>query len=162
MLRGAVVKSISQLPGWVLLCLLFPAQTLAGQWLGPEAGATAPAAPKNLEQLLAEDPLALGDNIKALPLGRSARAAHVLVQVRDREPLHYHADSDITVLMLRGRGAIQIGAKSFPVTAGDAIHIPRGVGHAYINAGPEIGVALVVYSPPPGPKDRVLVEDKKK
>lgn len=146
----------------MLLCLLFPAPAGAGQWLGPEAGGTAPAAPKNLEQLLAENPLAPGENIRALPLGRNERVAHVLVQVRDREPLHYHADSDITVLMLRGRGAIRVADKSFPVTTGDAIHIPRGVVHAYINAGPEVGVALVVYSPAPGPNDRVPVEDKKK
>ena len=157
MLRGAVVKSISQLPGWVLLCLLFPAQTLAGQWLGPEAGATAPAAPKNLEQLLAEDPLAPGDNIKALPLGRSARAAHVLVQVRDREPLHYHADSDITVVMVRGHGVIHIADKSFPVKEGDVMLVPRKVVHYFVNRSPVPAAALVIYSPPPGPKDRVVV-----
>jgi hypothetical protein len=32
--------------------------------------------------------------------------------------------------------------------------------HAYINRGPEVSVALVVYSPAPGPNDRVLVDAK--
>ena len=91
---------------------------------------------------------------------RSARSAAMLVQVRDREPLHRHADSDITVFLLRGEGDMRIGKEALPVKAGSVIHIPRGAVHAYINRGPEPATALVVYSPAPGPKDRILVEDK--
>lgn len=112
---------------------------------------------QDVERLLKQQPLAAGENIRALPLQKNERSAHVLVQVRDREPLHYHADSDITVFVLRGQGRITIADRTRPARAGDVLHIPRGVVHAYINEGPEVGVALVVYSPPPGPDDRVLV-----
>jgi quercetin dioxygenase-like cupin family protein len=99
------------------------------------------------------------ENIKVVPLFRNARSSNILVQVRDREPLHRHVDSDITVFMLRGKGDMRLGKETRPVKAGDVIHIERGTIHAYINHGPEPAAALVVYSPAPGPKDRVLVEE---
>lgn len=110
-----------------------------------------------IEQLLRDAPLADHENIRALPLARNAHTAHLLVQVRDREPLHYHADSELTVFLMRGRSEIEINGTRRKVTAGDVIHIPHRAVHAYINHGPEIGVAFVVMSPPPGPHDRVLV-----
>jgi quercetin dioxygenase-like cupin family protein len=75
--------------------------------------------------------------------------------------LHRHIDSDITVFMLRGAGDMRLGKETRPVKAGDVIHIERDVIHAYINRGTAPAAALVVYSPAPGPKDRVLVEEKK-
>lgn len=133
--------------------------TLAGDWLGP-AGEGYGA--HRLERLLAENPLGKDENIRAVPVARSALSAQVLVQVRDREPLHYHADSDIAVLMLRGRGRLRIGEQDLPARTGDVLYIPRGVVHAYVNEGPEPAAALVIYAPPPGPDDRVLVESSGK
>lgn len=137
-------------------CLGGPAP--AAEWVGPTPDGV--IAPHDLEKLLVENPLAPGENIRALVLSRNALSANLLVQVRDREPRHYHADSDITVFLLRGRGVIHVAERALPVKAGDVLHIPRGVVHAYVNEGPEVGVALVVYSPAPGPRDRVLVDDK--
>lgn len=128
----------------------------AAEWIGPQPDG--PAA-LDLERLLAAQPLAPGENIKSVVLARNERSANLLVQVRDREPRHYHADSDITVFLLRGRGVLELGKQTFSVQAGDVLHIPRGLVHAYINHGPQPGVALVVYSPAPGPGDRVLVEE---
>ncbi|MEK9133335.1 MAG: cupin domain-containing protein [Pseudomonadota bacterium] len=132
----------------------------AAEWLGPDEKIAGRFAAHHLEPLLAENKPGKDENIKAVPLFRSERASNVLVQVRDREPLHRHADSDITVFLLRGEGDMRIGKEALPVKAGSVIHIPRGVVHAYINRGPEPAAALVVYSPAPGPKDRILVEDK--
>lgn len=117
---------------------------------------------QDIAQLLKDQPLAAGENIRVLPLQKTGRSAQFLVQIRDREPLHYHADSDITVFMLHGSGRIQIGERARPARAGDVIHIPRGAVHAYINEGPEIGVAFVVYSPVPGSDDRVEVDSSPK
>jgi len=140
--------------GAVLLALVAGTNAHGADWIGAPEGTLEQ---QDIERLLNQQPLAAGENIRVLPLQKNERSAHALVQVRDREPLHYHADSDITVFILRGQGRIQIAERTRPARAGDVIHIPRGVVHAYINAGPEIGVALVVYSPPPGPDDRVLV-----
>ncbi len=132
--------------------------TRAADWIGPaEPGDRYTA--RSLERMLAEEPLAAGENIRARTLFENARTRHVLVQVRDREPLHYHADSDISVLVLRGRGTIRVADRSLPARSGDMLFIPRGVVHAYINDGPDAGAALVIYSPAPGAADRVLVPD---
>ncbi len=133
----------------------------AAEWVGPDEKISGKYNAKQLEQLLEQNQLAPNENIKAVPLFRNARSSNVLVQVRDREPLHRHIDSDITVFLLRGEGDIRIGKETRPVKAGDVIHIERGAIHVYVNRGPEPAAALVVYSPSPGPKDRVLVEEKK-
>lgn len=143
----------SALPLGILLAAV-AGQALAVDWIAAPHGA--PEA-HDIAQLLKNHPLAAGENIRVVPLQKTERSAQFLVQIRDREPLHYHADSDIGVFILRGRGRIQIADRTRPARAGDVIHVPRGVVHAYINEGAEIGVALVVYSPPPGPDDRVLV-----
>lgn len=131
----------------------------AAQWLTPPADGVAPSS--DIDALLAKHPLGANENIKVVPLAKSEHSAQVLVQVRDREPLHYHADSDITVFLVRGQGTLQLEKRAHPVKAGDVLHIPRGAIHAYINKGPAVGVAVVSYSPAPGPDDRVLIKDSK-
>lgn len=133
----------------------------AAEWIGPDEKLAGKYDTKQLEQLLEQNKPAKDENIKVVPLFRNARSSNILVQVRDREPLHRHIDSDITVFMLRGAGDMRLGKETRPVKAGDVIHIERGAIHAYINRGAEPAAAIVVYSPAPGPKDRVLVEEKK-
>jgi len=133
---------------------------LAAEWIGPDEKASGKYDTKQLEQLLEQNQPGPNENIKVVPLFRNARSSNILVQVRDREPLHRHVDSDITVFLLRGEGEMRLGPETRPVRAGDVIHIERGAVHAYINRGTEPAAALVVYSPAPGPKDRVLVEEK--
>ncbi len=134
---------------------------LAAEWIGPDEKVAGKYDTKQLEQLLEQNQPAPNENIKVVSLFRNARSSNILVQVRDREPLHRHIDSDITVFMLRGEGDMRIDKETRPVRAGDVIHIERGAIHAYINRGPEPAAALVVYSPAPGPKDRGLVEEKR-
>ncbi len=123
---------------------------------GNRVGADSP--PRHLDALLAQNRIAPGENIKVVRVLRNDHVEHLLVQVRDREPLHYHADSDITVMIQHGSGMIRIADRETPVRASDIVHIPRGVAHAYINEGPDIGVAFVIMAPPPGPADRVVVD----
>jgi quercetin dioxygenase-like cupin family protein len=133
----------------------------AADWIGPDEKASGKYSAKQLERLLEENTLPPGENIKVVPLFRNERSSNILVQVRDREPLHRHTDSDITVFLLRGAGEMRIGKEIRPVNTGDVIHIERGAVHAYINRGPEPAAALVVYSPAPGPKDRELVDEQR-
>lgn len=141
----------------VFILLLIPCgAVLADQWVGGEAGGRVDT--QVIDRLLAEHPLQENENIRTVPVAATAETKQLLVQVRNREPRHYHADSDLTVFLLRGRGEIEINGEHRKVAAGDVIHIPRRAVHAYINHGPEIGVAFVVMSPPPGPRDRVLVD----
>ncbi len=143
----------SVLLGLLLAAAAGPAS--AADWIHAPNGALER---RDIAQILKDYPLAAGENIRVIPLQKTDHSAQILVQIRGREPLHYHADSDITVFLLRGKGRIRIGERERPARAGDVIHIARGAMHAYINEGPEIGVAFVVYSPAPGPDDRVPVE----
>lgn len=129
----------------------------AAEWIGPSEGERFES--RHLEDLLKANPLGPKENIRAVPLAKGEQSHNLLVQVRDREPLHLHADSDITVFLLKGRGKIRLGDRQLPVKAGDAMHIPRGTIHAFINEGREPAAALVVYSPAPGPEDRVLIKE---
>ncbi len=129
-------------------------------WLGPETKDSDRYAARDLEKILAADPLGEHEDFKVTPLFENARSKHVLVQVRDREPAHVHTDSDITVWLLRGRGTMHIAGKEHAVKTGDVIHVPRDAVHYYVNQGPETGAALVVYSPAPGPDDRVPIRIK--
>lgn len=109
------------------------------------------------DKLLDDNPLGPNENIRAVSLRRGSHSAHLLVQVRDREPPHYHADSDITVLMVRGAGTMHVGTQVLATRAGDTVFIPRGVPHYFVNRGPAPAAALVTYSSAPGPQDRVLL-----
>ena len=80
-----------------------------------------------LKKILAENPLAPGDNIKVTHLGRSASASQHVVQIRDREFLHVHKIHDATVAMLRGQGYLILDHQRINLEAGDVMHIPRGV-----------------------------------
>ncbi len=125
-------------------------------WVGvPEDGQTTR---RNLDQMMQQYPLGANENIRFTRLSSDGLSTNLLMQVRGREPLHHDADSDITMFLLRGQGTIRIGDRSFPVKAGDVLHIPRGVPHGFVNQGSGIGIALLVLSPSPGPNDQVLDE----
>lgn len=145
-----------------LAVMLFGAGWLVAHadWLGPEPKDAGRYAPRGFEKVLDANPLGENESFKVTALYENPRSKHVLVQVRDREPAHVHTDSDITVWLLRGSGVMHIAGKEHPVKAGDVIHVARDVVHYYVNQGPETGAALVVYSPAPGPDDRVLIRTK--
>jgi len=101
----------------------------------------------SLDRILAENPLAAGENIKVVNLGRTESASQHLVQIRDREAPHVHKLHDATVAVLRGKGYLILGQKRIELKDGDIIHIPRGAPHYYVNAAGEPTVALAVYAP---------------
>jgi mannose-6-phosphate isomerase-like protein (cupin superfamily) len=156
-----ITHSFNRTQKWIIACLAaaLAASAQAGEWIGTTGDGIAT---RNFEKLLADNPLPAGENIKAMTLHESAHSKHLLVQVRDRESVHYHADSDISVVMLHGHGTIHIGEKKLKAKQGDTIFIPRGAVHWFLNEAKEPAAALVIYSPPPGPNDRVLVETPRK
>lgn len=66
---------------------------------------------------------------------------------------HNHAASLEVVYILAGTGEIVLEGKKSVVKAGDVIHIPVGMNHAFRNTGSELIDAIQVYSPP-GPEER--------
>lgn len=133
---------------------MLPGAVAALDWVGvPEDGQTKR---KSLDQIMQQYPLGPNEGIRLQKLSNNGRSATMLMQVRAREPMHRHADSDTTMFVLKGQGSIQIGDRAAAVKTGDVIHIPRETSHAYSNQGPGISVVVIVYSPAPGPNDRVV------
>ena len=106
-----------------------------------------------LDKLLAENPLAPGENIKVANLGRSASASQHVVQIRDREIPHVHNLHDVTVTMMDGQGYLILDKNRIDLKAGDIVHIPRGAVHYFINTYRHPSVVMAVYAPAYDGKD---------
>ncbi len=111
----------------------------------------------DLARILAENPLAPGENIKISTLGQGREVSHHVVQVRDREAPYIHRDHDGTIVMLRGRGYLMLGESRVDLAVGDVVFIPRGMVHYFVNQDSQPAVAFVVFSPPFDGKDTVPV-----
>ncbi|HEY7163856.1 MAG TPA: cupin domain-containing protein [Candidatus Binatia bacterium] len=109
----------------------------------------------DLTKVLAENPLALNEDVRLTTLGQTADASQHIVQIRNREIPHTHNSHDSTVFMLRGHGYLVMDGRRIDLAAGDIIHIPRGVPHYYVNTASDPTVAFVVFSPPFDGKDNV-------
>jgi quercetin dioxygenase-like cupin family protein len=66
---------------------------------------------------------------------------------------HNHAASLEVIYILTGTGEFVLDGKKSNVKAGDVIHIPAGMNHAFHNTGSEPVDGIQVYSPP-GPEER--------
>jgi len=111
-----------------------------------------------LDALAEDDGLAPGEAFKVVELGRDAHTSHHLVWIRDREVPHRHDRHDLVVVMLRGHGAMRLGAEERAVGEGSILYVPRGTVHAFRNASPEPAAAYAVYTPAFDGTDRIPVE----
>ena len=101
----------------------------------------------DLEKMIAENPLAPGENIKVITLGQGPAASHHVVQIRDRETPHLHKTHDATVTMLKGQGYLMLEQRRIDLAAGDVVYIPRGAAHYFTNTAREPSVAFAIYTP---------------
>ncbi len=62
---------------------------------------------------------------------------------------HSHAAADKLYVVLRGRGAFEVGEDAFAAGEGTVVPAPAGVPHGVRNEGPEPLVLMTVMSPPP-------------
>ena len=107
--------------------------------------------------VLAAHPLAAGQNIRVDEVGRTRSASYHLVQVRGGESPHRHETHELTVVVLSGRGTLDLGARRLTLDTGDVAVIPRGEVHWFTNRGRGNALALVVFSPPLDAPDSVPV-----
>ncbi len=97
---------------------------------------------------LAAAPLGPTENIRAQPLASGEHASTAVVQIRDREQPHVHTRYDIIVLLAKGQGTLWLDGVARPMRAGDAVFIPQGTPHWFVNEGDEPAVAVVTFAPP--------------
>ena len=109
----------------------------------------------SLTTLLAANPLAEGENIRAVVLSRTDALSYHLVQIRDREQPHIHATHDLAVTLVRGTGTLYIRGVGYAMRVGDVAVVPRGTVHYFVNDASGAAVALVTFAPPYDGKDQV-------
>jgi mannose-6-phosphate isomerase-like protein (cupin superfamily) len=107
---------------------------------------------------LAAEPLPPDEGFRVTELGRDAHTSHHLVWIRDREVPHRHDRHDLVVVMLRGHGAMRLGAEERPVGEGSILYVPRGTPHAFRNLTGAPALAYAVYSPAFDGADRTPLE----
>jgi mannose-6-phosphate isomerase-like protein (cupin superfamily) len=96
--------------------------------------------------------------VAVIELGRTAWVSHHLAVVRESEVPHYHRFHDLTVVVLRGEGVMDMEGKRFTMKPGDIAHVQRGVRHFFRNDGRDPAVAFVTFSPPFDGRDTVTAE----
>jgi quercetin dioxygenase-like cupin family protein len=97
------------------------------------------------------------DNVLAQKLYTDPHATGFVIWVKQRVPLHKHASHSETVIILEGKGEMQLGGQIFPIRKGDIVFIPEGTPHA-VTVTKGILKALSVQSPEFDGTDRVLLE----
>jgi len=62
-------------------------------------------------------------------------------------PAHRHANEDETIHVLEGEFEMEVGGEVVRLSAGETVHIPRGVVHSGGNVGAGPGRRVVVFTP---------------
>ncbi|RUM32982.1 MAG: cupin domain-containing protein [Aquifex sp.] len=97
------------------------------------------------------------EEIEAIKLNETENITQLLVFIRTSEKPHYHAEHDLTFVVVKGRGELFLDGKVEELKEGDVAFIPKKAVHFYKNTG-EISVLLAVFSPKYDGKDSIKVE----
>ncbi len=93
-----------------------------------------------------------GNRVSTLVNGRSTGAYSVVEWVSEPgipgTPLHIHRETDESFYVLEGTFAFQAGERTFEGAAGAFVFVPKGVEHAYWNAGKTLAKILVTIPRP--------------
>ncbi len=141
-----------------LLALLAPAgcQTLfPGFSIVPPEEPLRPPVVIDAAARLASRPV--GDPSVVPLLTDAPRSSCAFVVIQGEVPPHVHEKSDETVYILEGEGDVLLDGEWRAVRAGQLIHVPMNVPHAYVNRAPGGSTVLSTYTPPFTAGDRVPV-----
>ena len=131
---------------------------------GPTQWMTFPAGKGNrgvaLESWLKEHPLKADQGMSIEEISRGETASAAIVQIRKTQPLHLHADHDLTAIVLKGEGLLRVGDRNLELRPGSIITIPRGVAHSFTNKSQETAVAYAMFNPAFDGKDFVVVPEE--
>ena len=73
---------------------------------------------------------------------------HVVLLPGKGHERHNHPDSDEILYILAGKGEQMVDdSQTFPVSAGQAVWIPKGAFHSTVNTGWDPMVILAIYAP---------------
>jgi mannose-6-phosphate isomerase-like protein (cupin superfamily) len=70
--------------------------------------------------------------------------ARITVKPGGTNRVHTHKDIEQVYIILRGGGTMQVSDEKAEVKAGDAIFLPRAIGHGFFNTTDKIAVILML------------------
>jgi quercetin dioxygenase-like cupin family protein len=123
---------------------------------------------KNIDDIVNEEGLAEGENVKIIPIGKVKSSSIYLFQIRQNAEMdaHYHKSHDEIVYIKKGSGILELNETRHSVKEGMMVVIPRLSVHKYVNTGEVTSIAVSILSPPFDGKDvkefRVSTGIKKK
>ncbi|GAB6065475.1 cupin domain-containing protein [Aquifex pyrophilus] len=109
-----------------------------------------------LDELI-EEKIGSVREIEAVKLNETENITQLLVFIKTSEKPHYHAEHDLTFIVLKGKGELYLDGRVEELKEGDVAFIPKKAVHFYKNTS-EISVLLAVFSPKYDGKDSVKVE----
>lgn len=112
---------------------------------------------KDWRYIVNTNPISNEENVKVITLGNTEMISYHLVQLRNKEIPHTHNTHDLVVVVKQGEGVLNINNKSFDVSPGAIVFIPKGVPHYYENRCDCVSVAVTIFSPPFDGKDTHLI-----
>ncbi|OGV98958.1 MAG: hypothetical protein A3I04_05600 [Nitrospinae bacterium RIFCSPLOWO2_02_FULL_39_110] len=140
----------------ILIALLFPYACSNGRiYSSGEQGLLS----KKWVDILRENPADKNENIKVTPLFKNKDGSHFIIQIKDREKPHIHETHDLTVIVKKGKGILNLGADKLSMQGGDIAFIPRGTLHYFVNTGREPAIAYVIFNPTYDGKDIKFTEN---
>ncbi len=111
---------------------------------------------KELDQLIEEVSHRVKE-IEVVKLNETENLTQLLVFIKTAELPHYHAEHDLTFVLLKGHGELYLDGKREKLSEGDIAFIPRGKVHFYTNTS-VVSVLLANFSPKYDGKDSVKVK----
>jgi len=106
---------------------------------------------EEVEKALSED-----FNVKVKKLHETESLSQFLVFIKGSEEPHYHAEHDLTFVVLKGEGVLYLDGREERLKERDSAFIPRKAVHYYRNDSP-LSVLLATFAPPYDGKDSVKV-----
>ncbi len=92
-----------------------------------------------------------GDRITYLITGAETGGAFFMAEVSvvpgGGPPPHVHSREDESFYLQQGTLAVQVGDQALNISAGDFVHMPRGVVHSFKNVGEDTARLLMVATP---------------
>ncbi len=70
--------------------------------------------------------------------------SRVLIKPGTTNQMHVHKDQEQVYFVLQGGGIIQVGEETRRVRAGDAIFLPAGIPHGYVNDTEKLTILLMI------------------
>lgn len=95
--------------------------------------------------------------IEAVKLNETQNITQLLVFIKTSEHPHYHAEHDLTFIVIEGEGELYLEGKTETLKKGDVAFIPKKAVHFFKNTS-DISVLLAIFSPKYDGKDSIKVE----